>query len=241
MASGFTCVFCNEDGAGYGYNPAPVKDTGRCCDDCHAKIVIPRQEEHEMHKETMKSVAIAVKASGLPAKHLSWVLGGGPLFCKHSYCHRVWHKPLTYFQQEEATTTTTNDHEVEPMKKEWRGYNSKDLKAFEQEFSQIANMFDASKSMPYPSPGTWFCDIVGFNTDTIGENVVPRDAVLMSLDRKLLVDALHEWTCDTKYDEEFLFAWIERRMDIEIGDHCADDDDDDDDDESKLASDYDDV
>ena len=35
------CCICGKDFIGYGNNPAPVKDKGRCCDDCNIHIVIP--------------------------------------------------------------------------------------------------------------------------------------------------------------------------------------------------------
>ena len=37
----FTCCICGEESYGYGNNPAPVKDEGRCCDACNLKFVIP--------------------------------------------------------------------------------------------------------------------------------------------------------------------------------------------------------
>ena len=37
----FTCCICGEESEGYGNNPAPVKDEGRCCDACNIKFVIP--------------------------------------------------------------------------------------------------------------------------------------------------------------------------------------------------------
>jgi DNA-directed RNA polymerase subunit RPC12/RpoP len=35
------CVICNKEFEGYGNNPEPVKNKGRCCDECNAKFVIP--------------------------------------------------------------------------------------------------------------------------------------------------------------------------------------------------------
>ena len=34
-----TCVLCRGPIEGYGHNPAPVRDEGRCCDDCNHKVV----------------------------------------------------------------------------------------------------------------------------------------------------------------------------------------------------------
>ena len=35
------CVICGEPFYGFGNDPAPVKNTGRCCDDCNSSIVVP--------------------------------------------------------------------------------------------------------------------------------------------------------------------------------------------------------
>ena len=35
------CVICGKPFYGFGNNPAPVKNTGRCCDDCDLLVVIP--------------------------------------------------------------------------------------------------------------------------------------------------------------------------------------------------------
>ena len=35
------CVLCNEEYDGYGNNPYPVTENGRCCDDCNRLKVIP--------------------------------------------------------------------------------------------------------------------------------------------------------------------------------------------------------
>ena len=36
-----TCFICWENFTGYGNNPAPVTNVGRCCDNCNATVVIP--------------------------------------------------------------------------------------------------------------------------------------------------------------------------------------------------------
>lgn len=41
----FKCVICEQNSVGYGNNPAPVKDKGKCCDDCNHKKVIPARLE----------------------------------------------------------------------------------------------------------------------------------------------------------------------------------------------------
>lgn len=37
----YTCCICGEEFEGYGNNPSPVKETGKCCDACNRKFVIP--------------------------------------------------------------------------------------------------------------------------------------------------------------------------------------------------------
>lgn len=39
------CVICGEEIEGYGNNPAPVAESGRCCDSCNIKFVIPARLE----------------------------------------------------------------------------------------------------------------------------------------------------------------------------------------------------
>ena len=36
-----TCVLCGESFKGHGNNPAPLKDNGKCCDECNKRKVIP--------------------------------------------------------------------------------------------------------------------------------------------------------------------------------------------------------
>jgi hypothetical protein len=45
------CVICNDLNSGYGNNPAPVRDTGRCCNDCNAVAVIPARLEQIFRRE----------------------------------------------------------------------------------------------------------------------------------------------------------------------------------------------
>ncbi len=37
----FICCICGEEFEGYGNNPDPVKQSGKCCDACNRKFVIP--------------------------------------------------------------------------------------------------------------------------------------------------------------------------------------------------------
>ena len=37
----YKCVICKQEFTGWGNNPQPVKDSGRCCDKCNDTRVIP--------------------------------------------------------------------------------------------------------------------------------------------------------------------------------------------------------
>lgn len=37
----YTCCICGDDFEGYGNNPVPYKESGKCCDACNRKFVIP--------------------------------------------------------------------------------------------------------------------------------------------------------------------------------------------------------
>jgi len=37
----FICCICGEESIGFGNNPAPYKEKGKCCDSCNIKFVIP--------------------------------------------------------------------------------------------------------------------------------------------------------------------------------------------------------
>ena len=39
------CCICGEEYEGYGNNPAPVSEEGRCCNACNLKFVIPARIE----------------------------------------------------------------------------------------------------------------------------------------------------------------------------------------------------
>lgn len=41
MPSDYTCVICRTDYSGFGNNPWPAAEVGRCCDGCNAMVVIP--------------------------------------------------------------------------------------------------------------------------------------------------------------------------------------------------------
>ena len=40
-----TCCLCGGEFEGYGNDPAPLKDSGECCDQCNAEKVIPARLE----------------------------------------------------------------------------------------------------------------------------------------------------------------------------------------------------
>tara|TARA_B100001248_G_C27218277_1_gene379044 strand:- start:290 stop:436 length:147 start_codon:yes stop_codon:yes gene_type:complete len=40
------CVICNQNIEGYGNNPKPIKEEGRCCDACNITVVIPSRMKY---------------------------------------------------------------------------------------------------------------------------------------------------------------------------------------------------
>lgn len=45
----FICCICGEESIGFGNNPAPYKEKGKCCDSCNIKFVIPaRIDENQL-------------------------------------------------------------------------------------------------------------------------------------------------------------------------------------------------
>ncbi len=41
----YTCCFCGGRFIGEGNDPSPLKEEGRCCDDCNIDVIIARIEE----------------------------------------------------------------------------------------------------------------------------------------------------------------------------------------------------
>ena len=39
----FICCICGKEIIGWGNNPTPIKEEGRCCDSCNFKDVIPER------------------------------------------------------------------------------------------------------------------------------------------------------------------------------------------------------
>ena len=37
----FVCCLCSKNCEGLGNNPQPVKEEGRCCDECNQSVVLP--------------------------------------------------------------------------------------------------------------------------------------------------------------------------------------------------------
>ena len=56
----YKCVLCDKSKFGFGNNPDPCSDTGRCCDDCNRSKVIParvKQFELFVDKKTEEKVS----------------------------------------------------------------------------------------------------------------------------------------------------------------------------------------
>lgn len=46
------CCICGMKFTGYGYNPYPVKEDGKCCRQCNYQVVVP--ERYKRHLEYQK-------------------------------------------------------------------------------------------------------------------------------------------------------------------------------------------
>lgn len=63
------CCICGKEFTGHGNNPAPVEQYGKCCNDCHFNIVVPRRLLDEK-KAAARAAADAIKSNPLQ-KHES--------------------------------------------------------------------------------------------------------------------------------------------------------------------------
>ena len=51
MPEEFTCCICGKLIKGqYGNNPQPLKEDGKCCDECNKEVIKARLEEEEIRK-----------------------------------------------------------------------------------------------------------------------------------------------------------------------------------------------
>ena len=41
----YICCICGKKFKGYGNNPWPIKEEGRCCDECNNKVIEERMEK----------------------------------------------------------------------------------------------------------------------------------------------------------------------------------------------------
>lgn len=46
------CCICGKKFTGYGNNPYPIKEDGRCCDDCNNKVIIARLLKQMVNNKT---------------------------------------------------------------------------------------------------------------------------------------------------------------------------------------------
>lgn len=51
----FRCCICGKECCGYGNNPWPIKDSGKCCDECNNMVLRRRitlyTQSHRINKE----------------------------------------------------------------------------------------------------------------------------------------------------------------------------------------------
>lgn len=63
------CCICGKEFTGHGNNPDPVEKFGKCCNDCHFNIVVPRRLL-DAKKTAARAAADAIKSTPLQ-KHES--------------------------------------------------------------------------------------------------------------------------------------------------------------------------
>lgn len=59
----FTCCICGKKTKGYGNNPYPIKESGRCCDSCNNDVIFARIVEAYSIKNSKKITDSNVKNS----------------------------------------------------------------------------------------------------------------------------------------------------------------------------------
>ena len=58
-----TCCICGKEFTGYGHSPYPVKETdAECCNDCNARVVLPKRAELSKKYEAMKTELEKIKS-----------------------------------------------------------------------------------------------------------------------------------------------------------------------------------
>jgi hypothetical protein len=50
MKNKFVCCICGKECEGYGNNPYPLKNEGRCCDECNKKVIEERLKIEEIER-----------------------------------------------------------------------------------------------------------------------------------------------------------------------------------------------
>ena len=70
-----TCILCGKHIDGYGNNPAPLADEGKCCDECNKTKVIPARMEALRGKKRMDEAVKDEEEDDIEE-------------CLHKHCHK---------------------------------------------------------------------------------------------------------------------------------------------------------
>jgi len=54
MQDWYKCALCKDSFSGFGNNPWPLAEKGRCCDECNFLVVASRLNVHILKKEAVK-------------------------------------------------------------------------------------------------------------------------------------------------------------------------------------------
>jgi hypothetical protein len=52
----YKCCLCKRQKYGFGNNPAPCSDNGRCCDECNVNIVIPARVDLMVERKFLEKL-----------------------------------------------------------------------------------------------------------------------------------------------------------------------------------------
>lgn len=63
------CVICRKLFTGYGHNPHPLAERGRCCDECQARVVLARKAQFfAALQDAKQAVAIVANSDSAESK-----------------------------------------------------------------------------------------------------------------------------------------------------------------------------
>ena len=65
MATLTECIICDKFYDGFGNNPHPIRNNGRCCDDCHRSTVVPARLNYTLTQQSGGAVKERLDEAGV--------------------------------------------------------------------------------------------------------------------------------------------------------------------------------